>query len=511
MKILPSITDAIRLMSSRRDGLLSGAAAICTPYGEPNYMPFTAGKYAHRHLTGYMGDPAWLEIFRQCPQDLIPVNPFEPSKFRPGGLAIWDATVGIPACRDRNIHFATHTKDTPVIRGGNKYWEDKMVPAINKVGPLGTNNKILRPTDTYIVDLTKLGPLGYRMRMAAHAMAHMRGDHKDESKRKAQDKTILDGFIAGITGEMAFAYMYGLPFNTALRQDGMNGEPDFKQYGIEVKSSTQFELPILKVPWMSGEAPRFDSTIAMVDVAVFIEPHPYGWTSRTLQYDPKDFWCCTPTIVAVAGWELVDFITHQPLISSNPGDLGWPVGYGVHPLDMFGADQLWHYLALAKQARGEPIYNEHLRDVQEWLFSPDFDKLINKYPPLPCGIDCMCLNDKAEGVPRRPRGRRPKKGEDRALEALWAIYDADRRVIRKTMLEPAVKEHEASFYGSKVAASRRRRAQVTAYKQTRELVAEARTLKKALWKSREGKNLTREELRVRTTFETASQYAKKNS
>lgn len=492
-----SIEEAMKFMDDRRAGLLSGPASICTPYGEPNYAPFTYSRYAYHRLTGYMGDQRWLDVFKQRPQDLLTVNPFTPSRFRPGGLAIWDAAVGIPACRERNIHAATHTKDTPVIKGGNTYWDQTLTPAINKVGPLGVNKQILRPEDKYIVDLTRLGELGYRMRMAAHAMAHMRGDHKDESKPRKNDKTKLGGFIAGITGEMVFAYMYDLPFNTALRQDGLNGEPDFKQYGIEVKASTQFELPVLKVPWMSGEAPRFDSTIAMVNLAVFIEPHPYGWTSRTMQHSTRDYWCCTPTIVAMVGWEMVDFITHQPLISSCPGDLDWPVGYGVHPLDMLGADTLRHYLALARQARGEPVYTQELRDVKEWLYSKDFDRLINRYPPLPCCIDCMSWNERAEGAPLRPRQPRPfKAGENRQLELMWERYDADRKAIKKTMVEPAVKAYEAMFYGSRQEANRRRREQAANYRVTRERVDEARVLARAIKKDKEGRNLTDQESRL---------------
>jgi len=480
--------SAIDVFTARRAAMTQ---TMCTPYDVYSpYAPFTYTHYPHEALMGYLGAEPWLTVFQQEPASLIPLNPFEASRFRPKGLAIWDAAVGIPACCARDAQTPVHTKDTPVLFGTNKYWETTLIPAINRVGPLGPGGALVRPTDKYIVDLTKMGEMGYRIRLAAHAMAHMRGDHKDESKPRKNDATKLGGYIAGITGELVFAYLYGLPFDISLRRDGIKADTDFKQYGIEVKTSTQFELPILKVPWCNGEAPRFDSTIAIVDVAAFIEPHPYGWTSRTMQYSPKDFWCCTPSIVMVAGWEMVDRITHQPLISSSPGDMGWPVGYGMHPLDMLGPDKLVDYLDLAIDARGPPVYNAHLRDVEDWLFSKDFDTLISRYPPVPCCIDCMSWNQRSEGAPVRPRESRPlKPGQNKALDEAWKIYDNDRKAIMKTMVEPAIRHYEASFYGNRREANRRRRNQIAQYKITRQRVDDARVLKRAIFKNTEGKDL----------------------
>ena len=508
---LPSVEDALKFMEGRRNLLTMGAASICVPYGdEPNYAPFTYFNYPHRALIGYTGNESWQSIFRQPPQDLIPVNPFTPSKARQNGLAVWDAAVGIKACHNRNAHYAVHTRNTPVLRNSNTYWRETLIPAINRVGPLGPQRKILRPQDPYIVDLTKMGDLGYRMRLAAHAIAHTKGDHLDVKKLRKGDKTKLGGFISGLIGEMVFAYIYGLPFNITRRHDDIIADADFRQYGIEVKSSTHFELPILKLPWMNNEAPRFDATIALVNVATFIEPHPYGWTSRTMQCDPDDYWCCSPTVAMIVGWELVDFITHQPLISSGPGDFDYPVGYGVHPLDMLGPDQFWSYLALAREARGEPMYTKEFRDIEEWLYSKDFDELIAKYPALPCHIDCMSWNDRAEGAPARPKQSRPrKKSDDVILWMQWDYYDKQRTQIKR-IIEPVLKERDASYYGSRLEANRRRRERSRQYKLRRAIVDDERKLKRALLKTDEGKDLTNEEMRVRTAYEERVRAAKKN-
>ena len=102
----------------------------------------------------------------------------------------------------------------------------------------------------------------------------------------------------------------------------------------------------------------------------------------------------------------------------------------------------------------------------------------------------MSWNTRSEGAPVRPRQARPlKTGENKSLDAAWKIYDNDRKTIMKSMVEPAIKYYESKFYGTSTEANRRRRAQIGQYKITRERVHQARTLKRAIWKNTEGKDL----------------------
>lgn len=506
--MLPTRDAALALMGSRKARLTVGKSNLCAQYNGRTdyYAPFTYSKYVYAGRMGYLGDEPWLTIVKQDPASLLVDNPFEPSKYRRPGLAIWDSVVGIKACRRRNPYAAIGLREIPITSTNNQYWDKKLCPAINRIGPLGPNGTILRPEDEYIIDLTKMGEMGYRIRLAAHALAHMHGD-KIDAERSSKKKVItrLTGFIEQFTAELVTAYIYGLPFNTALRLDIRN-DCSFKQYGINVKTSTQFENPVLKVPWNNNGALAFDETLAVLNVAIFIEPHPFGWTTRTMQYTNKDHWCCSPTIVMITGWELVDFITHQPLVSSNPDNHAIPVCYGVHPLDLMGPDQFWSYLAMANTERGAPKYTAELRDVEEWLYSDDFTKLINTYPPLPCGLQCMTINDRAEGAPVRPRDLRPfKKGTDKVLESAWDRYDKECKSLKKVMLEPAVKNYEAIFYGNRRESLLRRRTQIDNYKRVRRVVDEQRIWHTALMKIKEGKDLNARELRVKAQYEASLQ------
>ncbi|GAG27616.1 unnamed protein product, partial [marine sediment metagenome] len=255
---------------------------------------------------------------------------------------------------------------TPQIRGINSHWDNVIVPAFSRVGPLGLNGEILRPRAPWIFDLMEM-PEGWFLLEAAHVLAHMRGDIKPSYRGYSKQHSKTSGHIQKSIGELITALAYDVPLDTGLRDDGKPAEPDMPHYGIEIKTSSRFNLPYLRAPWDNREALRFDETLAVINAGVFIQPHPYGFNTGSMKHHRRDRWCCLPSMVVIAGWETVDVITHQPLVSARPNKMKSPVCYGVHPSDMMSPDLLWAYLALGHEAKGMAETDERYRYVGEWL------------------------------------------------------------------------------------------------------------------------------------------------
>lgn len=448
-------------MEQRRQQALAGPGSICTRGDASPYYPYEAQSYPHQHLLGSLYEGAWLKITEQPPESLIPVDPFEPSLFRPDGLKIWDAAVGIPACSLRPEH-TIKTRMIPTLRNTNTLWCQATTLALGRVGPLGPGGEVLRPKGAFIYDLVH-DPVGWKMLEGAHALAHRVGETKPREWKKAM-------FHAGKTyfhtqrflAQMCVCRAYGLPFDVWCLDEGLKGMPDVTQYGIEIKSSSYFRSPIIKLPTTNGEAARPDQTLAVVSAGVYIEPHPRGFTEQTGLWKEVNRWACSPTVVVIAGWELIDVVTHQVLCSSDPEDGREPVCYGMSPADLQAPDTFWAYLRYAAEHRGMPaVDNKRYWYVDEWLESDDYKNLLSITPPLPC-MNCMRLNMRAEGAPQKPQGKMPeprtadsfrkwKLGDPKYKaandnEEEWLRWELDMQRVH-TIVEDAVEYYEARLYG----------------------------------------------------------------
>lgn len=171
----------------------------------------------------------------------------------------------------------------------------------------------------------------------------------------------------------------------------------------------------MTVPWLGKNALKFDATIAVIDVGVFVEPHPYGFTSKTGAVTTNDYLCCMPTIVTINGWETVEYITHQALGISDPTNVTSKdmLYYVVNPSDLTGADMFWYYLKLGMQHRGAPVVDATHQYYHAWIASTEYKELLASTPPLPCKY-CMSINRKTQGAPVRPRGQWPSKDKQTA-------------------------------------------------------------------------------------------------
>ena len=397
------------VLEARRNLAIQGPGSIIQagPRAELSYFPFETSQYSHRALLGSLQNPGWIQIREQTPADLVPLNPYCLSKFRKG-LQVWDAAVGIPSPVGRPAR-TLKIGEVPILRNCNRYWNANLTRALGRVGALGPSGAWLRPSDPFILDLVT-HPQGWKIREAIHALGHLTGDTRPREHRS-------DLVYAGRTGfreqqflaQIAVCLAYGLPFDTWMLEEGHKGEPDIFQYGLEVKSSSNFRNPVLLLPCCSPEAARPDETVALVSVGIYIEPHPAALTQGTDRWQEINRFCCTPTAAVIAGWECIDVVTHQAICAARPGTENELLCYGMAPQDLQGADTLPALLAQAIQARGLPrVDNQRYWYVDEWLESKAFEALLDRTPPVPC-LDCMRFNMRAEGAPRRPFSEPPEK------------------------------------------------------------------------------------------------------
>lgn len=480
---LATITDEdLADFCERRYKLLTSEPGhICTPFPqELAHMPFADNEYAHRELVGSLFAGAWPEICAMDPKVLLHPNPFElsalrkPYKLEPGpdenpadvqAYRIWDATIGVPACYPRSGR-TRHIRDIPSSRKINEFWLHQSLPALHHVGPLGPEGAVVRPTGALILDLTR-SAMGWQILEAAHVLAHLRGDDKPPDRDFAEILGQTAGrFVQAVT-EIWVSIYYDLPLDVSRKDCGKPGDPD-TYFLTEVKSSSEFVNPVIRLPWMNREAPRLDSTLSVLLTSVHYEPHPYGYNMRTNMAGPSDHWCCMPTIVAIAGWEGIDYVTHQPLgtLSDRPKA---PVDYVVRAEDLLPPDTYWYYLALAlraKDAQGRPLFErpwaltgaraERWQYFSEWIKTPAYGALRARTPPLPCR-SCMTLNKHTEGAPLPPKDI-PLRGAKAKKHPLVKKWTGEITKIYNILLDAVTRYESAVWYRSVTQAARTRRA-----------------------------------------------------
>jgi len=467
-------TGPANLLSRQQD-------ARVVPYG-----PFCSDRYPYRKELGSLQAPPWDRILATPAHDLICTNPFQRSRFRPG-MALWDAAIGIPATTARPPTVLPMPR-TPRLRGCNAYWLGDGLKALNSIGMGQQAGRLRGP---WIFDL-KQHPYGWEIMEAAHVLAHLRGDSKGMTRNKAQLASPTAGWYQGSLCSIVFSLMFDLPLCVHKMNEDQKAEPDFKHFGIEVKSSSWIDMSFLRCSWNNTEALRLDQTLAVVNMSVLIEPHPYGYTTGTLQSRLDDRWCCQPTLVMLVGWETVDVIAHQPLVSSDPQDPRRPVCYGIHPADLQDPEDLWCYLAQGHAARGDgPVEPGRYMYFWDWLKSQQYQDLWLETPPLPCR-QCSMLNTRTEGVPERPKSAQPKTSRELKQSKPWRQYLQGLHNIRKIIQDATILWETIGLGGRDVALRIRRiRERNRALKV--QALREARLVDDFKKRLRDGKGLTQKQ------------------
>jgi hypothetical protein len=510
-------TDTLLLdfMTKRYRLMTEGPGNICNP-ASPKvapYAPFQSEGYEHERLLGDAFDTGWQQIRGTDPRKLLRPNPFELSPFRASTLdpdpnksvykfRCWDSAIGIPACAIRGDEPKTF-QHVPIVRRSNEHWTGAALPAILRTGPLGKDGALLRPRGKHIFDLTcTKRTFAWDLLEMSHTMAHQYDEVRSGYRHHSQFLGRTAGRYRGALAEIVHAIMYGLPIDVSLRDRNKPGEPD-TYFGTELKSTTNFRHPVIRLPWKTREAPRPDSALSVALAAIFIQPHPHGFTTGTGEFELEDMWCCSPSVVALVGWEGIDMITHQE-VGYNMFDRKRKGNYVIPADDLLPPAEYWAYLALAmRTGRGDsvPLFEppeqavarsmaaiaraeqaeaqtranarlsaEELETAidkvwqaerpnirwvypREWLATGHYRWLYVHTPPLPCKF-CLDINHNAEGAPERPKGKRPT-GARKTWPKDWVRWEQDLTKIR-AIVRNAVVSYESKRYGTKTARIRRR-------------------------------------------------------
>jgi len=506
--IAPWTKELVQGFCNYRQHLLTdGPGNLCTPTAPHvcKSAPFDEFEYQYAHLIGDLMREPWSTLLRTPPQQLIDGDLRAKSKVRRGGFKCWDTAIAAPACANRYDHLIL-MQETPAIRNCNAYWRSTAVPALERVGRLTSTGEFLRPKGPWIVDLTRW-TLGWKILESAHALAHQRADHKRSmAKGPGATRAKAAGNFQRYVSEQVFAWAYGIPFDVSEREDGNPGEPDFKHYGIELKSSSTYGNPMLRIPWDGREALRVDETLIVASAGVFIEPHPYGFEKGTRDWSQRDRWCCKPSAVILPGWAGVDFITHQMLGVNNFKQKDTPICYMVNPLDLLAPDLLGAYLKQTHDEIGEPsLLDDNGKQVrwyvEDWLESDELRKLLAETKPLPCR-DCLMINHKTRGAPMRPAGWEPRErlDEGKAQHLEWIEYNEQLDAIHATIKRGTIFYEYTSRGVTRDSCVRERKARTTAHNKKIGAAAKAKSLAKVLAKREAGNALTARDIEVYRTY-----------
>lgn len=321
----------------------------------------------------------------------IAENPYEPSTLRKGGLKIWDS-VYIPLPEKVALN-PKRSKDLSSLRGINTEWETVTKKALGMIGrPDGVH--YLRPKGKFILDLLNDD---IRILQGAHILTH-----------RSAAELAHDDWTFGETANLFFRNLvklfisrkYSLQINVHPTEPVQDA---FDLYGIEIFGSTALRSPVL-VAGIDGDESRLtqDRSVIALLGSVGVESCPQQASEGTL-WKEVNKWSCLPTLVALAGWECVDYITHAEKTEAR-GSLC----HAVPCADLQEMKDFQEVLDLAIAARGRPGTGPHIYQAEAWFDSDDFKKGLAETPQLPCP-HCLRLNREAKGIVPRPMSRKPRK------------------------------------------------------------------------------------------------------
>lgn len=357
------------------------------------HAPFTDTEYPFYQDVGTLSRGHWATL-RADPRKLVRPLPFGPSEVRPGGLAVWDAAIAIPATaeRTRPIHPGKLAARLHI----NREWETTTMP-----GLLSAANAA--PTCAPgVVDLRRRGAFGWRVINAAHALVHRRNHWRPPADEPARLLGCYVADMARAAAEVMFAMLYGTPMYVGAQDRYKLGRSN-GPYGLRiVGASGALVRPVLSMPWTGTGAMAVDRVTACVGVSLSVGPAPYRYYQPDFVPSPHHKWVGLPCTLAVAGWEGVDMLTHAPLVQP---DAGRPNPSAVPRYSLPVAD-LWPASTIPAMLLAGAAYPEtEDKDwmcLGDWLASPDYADLAARTPPLPCP-DCCSIRPNTIDAPPRPR------------------------------------------------------------------------------------------------------------
>lgn len=419
---------------------------------DPGY-PFDDPGYAYAdalsEAVGYGTQKAWAA---STTEELVAADPFETNPDT-GLPRVWDAVLGAPAAAIRKGQYA-HAGAVPAFRAINDDWQGTAVD-LSRIGRVSPDGEYRRPSGDWILDVVT-DPKGWWLLELAHMLAHRAEDASELARRPLP---YMYGQTASLFQTMLFRVFlsrkFGLPLDTYPGGPDPADHDPFERYGILCSVSSKTRNPAMLVPSDGPGCPK-PGSLCVVEGAVRIEPTPYAMAAGTDRWIALNRWSCSPTTVAFVGWELVDVVTHAPLLphGSHAPD------YVMQPMALQCASSFRHFLdGAAEHFGGIRPDNDRTWLVDDYLASDRFMEDLKSSPPLPCKR-CLKLNMQSDGSPERPQSERPLKAVKKDAPATveqreWAEWDAGMNRVYG-IVEKAVTYMEVRELGAKRAVAFRK-------------------------------------------------------
>ena len=349
---------------------------------------------------GFMPDlPEGCEAdFVEKAAGVLPIayNPYERSHIRESGLKVWDS-VYIPTPKAVPADPVL-LKDVVPLRaadGTNKAWEHTK-KSLSMIGRTDGEH-YLRPRGRFILDVTG-DRAGVKLLQAAHILTHR--SHNGVQEDDYTFGQTADLFLRNLV-KLFVARSFGLKVNTRPES---GAEDSFDRLGIEVVGSFDLRDPVLLADLSTDAVARkADKTVAFVLGSVGVEASPRK-ASESTAWREHNKWSSLPTIVALAGWECVDFVSHSAKV-----DLRGREFFAAPCQDLQGMDRFKWLIDSAKEyGRLNGEFDKSVMRVDDWLVSDDFVNGLSVTPQLPCPM-CLKVNGKSAGAVKRPMSKKPKR------------------------------------------------------------------------------------------------------
>ena len=388
--------------------------------------------WASCHSLGEDMEP-WNRICDTPAVELMPDMPFERSRFRKDGYAMWDLIVGGGASgfrrniEGRKIRIRQQVPSRSTNTARKRMWE------------LYARNEL-----TLCQNVLQIGDRkAWSERLdRAHAMAHAELDARWRSSALESSLSVGAREFAQAFAELAVAELYNMPVADCRPRHGAGRLP----YGIYVSMTTRnsFTAPAMAMFPFDRKLDLVDRVFAVVHVVVEIGADPVAMVMPGAAPSPwEDQWSGQPVRAMVMGWETADWFGAQDVGLRPYTAFAEPHGEMVfysHPDDLMPMDTFGFYLAAAERDCATPdgrIYRRAELAGRETR---------SRSPLLPCHM-CLLANRDVTEQSGRPDYRIPPGWKNHPE---WVAYfDKTRKIIRcaarsSMVYEPALRKLRAS-------------------------------------------------------------------
>jgi hypothetical protein len=348
---------------------------------------------------------AWAEVRRVSPADLYPATPFERSRFRSGGYALWDFIVRNGRTAMRN----SYTPDgcgpiadpTTSIRNGyaNRWWFD----TVRELWLSGSTDDSIPGEERSAQRRQRLVATGmacdFRCQRPLLELAHGLAHHWTDSQLRAigfwgRYTFSSRAFLEAAAG-LAAARLFRLPVN-------LNDRELLLPHGVKAVPTTRNGFlagkPVIQIPYSTTD--RLDRYLVCLGLSVNIGNDPIDFLLPGSRPSPEDRYAYEPGLVIAVGWETPAWVYGQDICRYERCSTAdaVPGAFTAAAVDLLPPESLPVYLEAARTAW--PAGPEY-RSIDDWLQDKWTQDLILRTPPLPC-LQCLLHNRQTEHGLRLP-------------------------------------------------------------------------------------------------------------